>query len=270
MIIILGTIGLITIVLLIGKITLSMQFAKEVKMLFSQSKTISDRAFRYEQLTGLPEPVQRYFKHVLKVGQPYLSYARIMHNGQFKTGFDKDWINIRGEQYATTAKPGFIWKGTTSMFVARDMFIADKGRLVVSLFSLFKVVDAKGETYNQGEVLRWLGESILYPTNFLPCERLQWSAINSQMAKLTFNYNQLSLFFIINFNQMGEITEMETKRYMDEKNMATWIIKVADYKEMNSIVVPTKFEVLWRLEKGDFSYAKFNIKKIEYNNPSKF
>jgi hypothetical protein len=48
------------------------------------------------------------------------------------------------------------------------------------------------------------------------------------------------------------------------------IIKVADYKEMNSIIVPTKFEVLWRLEKGDFSYAKFNINKIEYNTPSKF
>jgi hypothetical protein len=127
----------------------------------------------------------------------------------------------KGEQYATTEKPGFIWKGTTSMFTARDMFIADKGRLVVLLFSLFKVADAKGEQYNQGELLRWLGESILYPTNLLPSERLQWFAINSQTAKLTFNYNQLSLYFIITFNEVGEITQMETKRYMDDKNLET-------------------------------------------------
>ncbi len=72
----------------------------------------------------MPEPVQRYFNYALKEGQPYISYARITHDGQFKTGLDKGWINIKGEQYATTEKPGFIWKGTTTMFIARDMYIS--------------------------------------------------------------------------------------------------------------------------------------------------
>ena len=108
-------------ILLSGRINLSIQFNKEVKKLFSQSKNISHTTFQYKQLIGLPEPVQRYFKHLLKEGQPYISSARITHDGQFKTGLDKDWININGEQYATTEKPGFIWKGTTSMFIARDM-----------------------------------------------------------------------------------------------------------------------------------------------------
>jgi hypothetical protein len=238
--------------------------------LFSLSKNISEKTFHYSQLLGLPAPVQRYFKHVLVDGQPYVSYARITHDGQFKTGLDKAWINIKGEQYATTEKPGFIWKGTTSMFTARDMYIADKGRLIVSLFSLYNVVDAKGEQYNQGELLRWLGESVLYPTNLLPGQRLQWLAIDSQSAKLTFTYNGLSLFFIITFNEVGEITQMETKRYMDKRKLETWVIKSANYKEMNDVVVPTAFEVLWRLEKGDFSYAKFNVTAIEYNKPEKF
>jgi hypothetical protein len=110
----------------------------------------------------------------------------------------------------------------------------------------------------------------LYPTNLLPGERLQWTPVDAQTAKLTFNYNGLSLFFMITFNDQGEVTQMETKRYMDEKNLATWIIKPGNYKEMNGVVVPTAFDVLWRLEKGDFSYAKFNVKKIAYNNPVKF
>jgi len=270
MIIVISIIGLLAIILIIGKINLSIRFSKEVKELFAQSKNISDKAYHQQQLVGLPEPVQRYLKHVLKDGEPYISYARITHDGQFKTGFDKDWINIKGEQYATTEKPGFIWKGTTSMFIARDMYIADKGRLIVSLFSLYNVVDAKGEQYNQGELLRWLGESILYPTNLLPGEKLQWFPVDSLTARLTFNYNGLSLFFIITFNETGEITQMETKRYMDEKTLATWVIKMSNYKEMNGIIIPLSFDVLWRLEKGDFSYAKFNIQKIEYNNPVKF
>ena len=34
--------------------------------------------------------------------------------------------------------------------------------------------------------------------------------------------------------------------------------------------VPFYLEATWNLESGDFSYAKFKVTKIEYNNPSKF
>lgn len=263
-------VGFLLLILIIGRINLSIKFSREVKELFAQSKNISDQLFHKAQLDSLPEPVQRYFNHILKEGQPYISYARIKHDGQFKTDLDKGWINITGEQYATTEKPGFIWKGTTSMFVARDMYISDKGRLIATLFSLYNVADAKGEKYNEGELLRWLGESVLYPTNFLPNNRLKWSPIDSRTAKLTFNYKGLSLFFKITFNEIGEITEMETKRYMGEKNLETWVIKATNYKELNNVFIPTSFDVLWRLDKGDFSYAKFNITEVEYNKPEKF
>jgi hypothetical protein len=261
--------GLIALAFLMMRIYLSLQFNKEVKTLFAQSKIISNK-FNNAQLAGLPEPVQRYFKLVLKQDEPYISYARITHDGQFKTGADKDWMDIEGEQYATTEKPGFIWKGKTSVFTARDMYIGGKGRLVVSLFSLIQVADSKGESYNQGELLRWLGESVLYPTNLLPGERLQWSAIDTHSAKLTFNYNDLDLFFIVTFNAVGEIKQIETKRYMDKEKLETWIIKLDDYKKLNEILVPTRFEVLWRLKEGDLSYAKFNLRKIEYNKPERF
>jgi hypothetical protein len=270
MIIAFSILGLILLALIIGKINLSIKFRKQVKELFALSKKISEQQFLKSKIDRLPEPVQRYFNHILKEGQPFISYARIKHEGQFKADLNKDWMSIKGEQYATTEKPGFIWKGTTAMFTAQDMFLADKGRLIVSLFSLINVVNAKGKQYDQGELLRWLGESILYPTNFLTSEKLNWFPNDDKTAKLTFNYNGLSLFFKITFNDIGEITEMETKRYMDLKNLETWVIKVADYKELNKVIIPTTFEVLWRLEKGDFSYAKFNITEIEYDKPEIF
>jgi len=270
MIIILSIASLIFIIFIVGKINLAIKFRSQVKELFAQSKSTTNRKFHTNQLESLPAPVQRYFNHILKDGQPYISYARIKHLGQFKTGINKGWINIKGEQYATTEKPGFIWKGTTSMFVARDLYISDKGRLVVSLFSLFNMVHGKGKSYDHGELLRWLGESVLYPTNLLPNERLNWLPIDSKTAKLTFNYKGLELFFKITFNETGEITELETKRYMNEKNLETWVIKATKYKQLNNVLIPTDFDVLWRLEKGDFSYAKFIITEVEYDKPEKF
>ena len=68
----------------------------------------------------------------------------------------------------------------------------------------------------------------------------------------------------------NNITQMETKRYMDEKNLETWVINVANYTEKNGLFIPTDFEVLCRLEKGYFSYAKFNIMEVAYDMPEKF
>ena len=270
MMVTLTIVGFLIILLLAGRINLSIQFNKEVKRLFSLSKSVPGKTFSYHQIANLPEPVQRYFRHVLREGQPYISYIRLIHDGQFKTGQDKKWVNIKGEQYFTTEKPGFIWKGSTSMFTARDMYIAGSGRLIVSLFSLYNIVDAGGEKYNQGELLRWLAEGIWFPTNLLPGERLQWTAIDTKTAKLTFEYNGLSIFYIVTINDIGEITQIETKRYMNEGNLESWIGRLTAYKEMNGIIIPTTIEAIWQLEKGDFSYAKFNVKVIEYDKPEKF
>ena len=253
----------------IGRTLLNRRFKIESNLLLNRSKDISKQTFQNDLLTGLPAPVQRYFKYVLKEGQPYISCIRLTHNGKFKPGLTKDWIKITGEHYATTEKPGFIWKGTTAMFTAQDMFTHDKGRLIVSLFSLYNIVDAKGEKYDQGELLRWLGESILYPTNLLPSKRLQWLPIDDSHARIIFKYNGISLFFIITFNEIGEITQMETKRYMGEVDLETWIITPTNYKKMSGVVIPCTFEVLWRLAKGDFSYARFNIQTLSINKDVK-
>ena len=179
-------------------------------------------------------------------------------------------MNIKVEQYATTEKPGFIWKGTTAMFVARDLYISDTGRLIVKLFNLFTVADGKGPNYDKGEILRWLGESVLYPTNLLPSDKLHWFPIDANTAKLTFHYKGVSLFFNITFNEIGEITEMETKRYLGDNDLKTWVIKATNYKELNSVIMPTAFDVMWRLDKSDFSYAKFNVREVEYGKAEKF
>ena len=269
-IIILSVIAILIVILIIGKINLSIQFNKEVTELFSLSKNISNKTFNYEQTFGLPEPVQHYFKHVLKEGQPYIGYVRLTHDGQFKPDVKKDWMDIKGEQYFTTENPGFIWKGKTSLFTARDMYISGKGRIIVSLLSAIKIMDGKGAKYDQGELLRWLGESVWFPTNLLPNEYLKWTPIDSVSAGLTFNYHDLSLFCKVSFNEKGEITQLETKRYMGEDNLETWIGNFSDYKEINGIIIPTKIEGIWRLKSGDFSYAKFNLKNIEYGKPVKY
>ncbi len=57
---------------------------------------------------------------------------------------------------------------------------------------------------------------------------------------------------------------------MGDKNLETSVIKATNYKELNNVIIPTAFDVIWRLERGDFSYAKFNVREVEYDIPERF
>ena len=260
--------ALVILAAIVKRINFVNRFKSQVKELFFLSKRISDQSFSVNQLEGLPEPVQRYFRLVLREGQPYISYVRLTHTGKFKTSLKKKWISIKGEQYYTIDTPGYIWKGTTAFFTARDFYIADKGELIVTLLSVFNIVDGSGPSFDQGELLRWLAEGVWFPTALLPSDRLQWSVVDNSHSKLVFNYKELTLDFLVTFNRIGEIVEMKTQRYMDKNIIETWVCKMHNYRWIYNVKVPTHCEVSWRLAARDFPYADFKIKKIEYNIPA--
>lgn len=248
-----------------GRGLVASQEKEEIRKLKSFAADLSGQNYDERQLSGLPEPVRRYFKYALKDGQQYVSSVSLKHDGQFKTALDKEWIDIEGQQYFTAEKPGFLWKGKTALFSVRDMYIAGEGRIVIFLLSLFRLQEGTGENYDQGELLRWLGESVWFPTNLLPGPRLAWSAIDNDTAMLNFNYNGQELGYKVSFNAKGEITQLETRRHMGEDGAETWLGRVSDYKQVNSMMIPMRIEALWRLKGVEHSYARFNITEIEHD-----
>lgn len=260
----------IILIVLLGLVAVLNNFDKNVKLLFRESDKINNQVFHPAQLAGLPVPVQHYFRHVLKDGQPYINYVRLKHHGRFKTSVRGKWETITGEEYFTVNKPGFIWKGKLNRLTAIDSFIAGEGRLKIYLFSIFRIANGSGSKFSQGEVLRWLGESVWFPTALLPNDQLNWEPINDYQAKLIFTYKKLVVFYIVTFNDTYEIIQLETKRYMGSNELETWIGKLSNYKLLNNIMIPTTIQAIWNLKQNDFPYAVFYVDQIEYNKPKKF
>ena len=268
--IIVGVVVIVVIItIVIGNTMAKSQLEKNVERLFSLSQDVSDKVYTFEQIKGLPDPVQRYFRYALQENQPYISYVRLKHGGNFRLKPEQKWMSIKGEEYFTIQKIGLVWFGKLPLFSATDLYIEGKGSLKAKLLSLIKVADVKGEKINQGELLRWLGESPWYPTALLPSENLTWEVINNNSAKAILTDKNITVEGVFYFNKQGQITHFTTKRYKED-SLENWTGYYRDYKEINGVQIPNNVEVVWNLESGDFSYAKFNITKIEYNNPSKF
>lgn len=264
------TLTLVVIVIILLRINYTRNFEEKLNTLFSSIENGQTYSFNYSQIEQLPLPVQKYFKNAIPENQPYIRCVRLKHEGSFKTAPDKPWKEIIGEQYFVTTSPGFLWKGKIGPVTAQDMYILNKGKLSVSLFEIFTIMNSEGESIDQGELLRWLGESVWFPTNLLPNDQLKWEPIDSTTAKLIYNHNDLSIYFMVSFNDKGEIIQLETKRYYNGKNLVTWIGLCSDYKKINGFTVPTVIKATWKLEKGDHTYANFKVTEIDYNNPVKF
>ena len=248
-----------------GKYFVNAQFKIEVGQLFNNRENVPVKQFTHEQLDGLPVPVQKYFKHVLMEGQPPVQSMRMLQDGQFKTDLKKGWIHLQGEQYVTTYKPGFVWKGKTFMFTARDMYLSGKGKLIVDLFSIYRLQKGEGPKFDEGELLRWLGESVCYPTNLLPQDNLYWLPINDNSAQLIYNNQGMLLSYKVFFNNKNEIERMETLRYMGDTKKEKWVNKMSNYQLKNGMLIPIDLEAGWQLTDGYFPYARFKITNIEYN-----
>jgi len=240
-----------------------------IKKLFKNAETENDRIVDPEILEPLPDPVRKYFSYCLAEDQRYLHALRLKHRGYFKTAPDKDWMNIKGQQYFRAQPPGFFWIGKTRLFTAHDSYIDSQGRLSVYLMGLLRIVDEKGKTIDQGELLRWLGESVWMPTNLLPGNHISWSPVNDSSAKLTMENKGLSVDYTVYFNVDNQITRLETKRYMGDE-LKKWVGEVGEYQQINGMMVPTNIKASWMLDKGKYTYVDFHVTEFEYNKPFQY
>ena len=146
---------------------------------------------RYDprELEGLPAPVQRYFRAVLKEGQPLIAVATIHLVGTINmspTG--EQWKAFTSRQQVVARHPGFLWDAKVAMFPGVpahvvDRYIAGEGQLRAALLGLFTVAEVhSGGEIARGEFMRWFAEAAWYPTSLLPSQGVRWEAVDDRSA----------------------------------------------------------------------------------------
>ncbi|GAB2468013.1 hypothetical protein GCM10011375_30740 [Hymenobacter qilianensis] len=249
----------------VGRALVGRQLRQDARRLLRNSTDVTTSIYHETQLADLPAPVQRYFRHVLPNGQPYLRSVRLRHTGQFKTSLDGDWGAISGQEYLTADPPGFIWQGTTTLFAARDEYVAGRGQLLVRLFGLAPVMCGRGPRYDRAELMRWLGELAWLPTALLPSERVSWMAQDEHSATLTFTYQGQAISYLVRFNERNELVQCEAERYQSDTAALPWVGRFAEYQTIRGVRVPTQAEASWIVDGQPRPYARFQLLELEYN-----
>ena len=242
-----------------------------------EATRLSATKLRYDphEIDGLPEPVQRYFRAVLKDGQPIVTAASVEHIGIFNLKQPgEQWKPFTSMQRVVTRRPGFVWNGRIRMFpgfavYVHDAYVGGEGILnpaVLGLFSLAEQVD--GRALAQGEFIRFFAEAAWYPTALLPSQGVHWEAMDERSAQATLVDGEQSATMLVKFDSAGliESERFEARGAMVGKAvvMLPWETRCSNYQERYGMLVPLTCEAAWLWPEGRKPYWRGTIKSLKY------
>jgi hypothetical protein len=235
-------------------------------------RTIKPLIYDPKEIEGLPAPVQRFFRTVLKDGQAIVAAVKLSQQGQFNTSeTEAKWSPFTATQIAITQRPGFDWDARIQMAPGLNVFVHDayvlgEGNLHASLLGLFTVAKMHDTPeLNQGELLRFFAEATWYPTALLPSQGVCWKAIDDTSARATLTEDATAVSLVFQFNAEGAIAKMRAEaRYRDKLTAMPWCGRFGDYSVRNGMLIPLEGEVGWEHPEGIRLYFKGRITEISY------
>jgi len=215
---------------------------------------------RYDarELEGLPAPVQRYFRAVLKDGQSIVTSVTVRHTGTFNVtalGDRELWMPFTSEQHVLTRRPGFVWNARMALLpglavLVHDAYAAGVGTLHPAVMGLFSLTNQHGTgDIARGELMRFMLESAWYPTAVLPSQGVRWVEVDENSADATMVDGDISMTMRFTFDDTGliETVRAEARGAMvgGKVVMMPWEGRMSNYQERDGMRVPLVGEAAW-------------------------
>lgn len=210
-------------------------------------------------LDGLPPPVARYLRAVLRDGQPRLRHVRFVQQGEFNLSADGErWLRFDADQRVQLHRPGFDWNARVHVapgipIRVHDAYAGGHGWLRASLFGLVDVADLSGGgAIAEGELMRWLAEAPWYPTALLPGGGVHWRAIDERSAEASLRDGDVAVSLVFRFGDDGLVSGVHAparSRAVGGRLVPTpWEGRFGDYTTAHGMRVPGRGEVGWHVD----------------------
>lgn len=233
-----------------------------------------------EQLLPLPEPARRFMRFMGVVGRPKDFTLRIGWTGMFRLHPDKPAVACEAWQYNTGGEIGrvFVMKlrmGGVFPVVGRDLYVHRHGRMLIRPLDLFTVQDAQGPELDQGELVTWLNDAVLFAPSMLLTPAITWGEVDDRSFDLTVHDGDLTAKARVFVDERGAPIDFSTTdRFLEDpydpqrrRVRCRWTTPVDGFTEVASRPTLTAGRAIWHLPQGPYSYAELRVlpKSVAFN-----
>jgi hypothetical protein len=228
-----------------------------------------------QSIESLPQLVQKWLKRSNVIGKGLIRRVHVHQKGEMRTRPIGKWMPFKAEQYINVENPEFLWRAKVKAaplitLTGRDKYVNGKGEMQIKLLNLFPVVSASGPEIDQGALVRYMAESVWFPSSAL-ANFFKWDQTGSSQATVTITNAGISSSGVFTFDNEGDVHSFEAMRYYQRKEGATfekWYVQLdpSGFKEFDGIRIPGRSTVTWKLKDGDFTWLKLEITDLRYEN----
>lgn len=253
------------------------QFKQKIKAeriaLLEKAKDLSQDTVSTASIIDLPPIVQQWLRNSGVLEQPKITNVYLKQNLQLKMKPEQsNWLSGIAEQYFTIEPPAFNWNISTQMnplfkVVGRDQFENGKGEMLIKLFSLIPVANAKNhEKVDQASLQRYLAEIVWFPSAALS-PYIEWTPLDDYSARATMEYTGTKGSGVFHFDEQGNFKKFTARRFQDASaaEPTEWIVHATKTERHHGIKIPVACEASWELESGTWTWLKLKITDIQFN-----
>lgn len=226
-------------------------------------------------ISGLPEPVQKYFLRCGFIGQPIPYNSTITwDNVEFKMKPENNWMPIKCLQFNSVKEPArfaylYAPRMGINVFVGRDKYQEGKGNMHIKILGLFTLQNEWGRAMDESSLVTILSETLFLPGYALQ-PYIKWEPIDSLTAKASITHNGVAVGGTFHFNENGEMTHFISldRNYVGTDGKAKkipWMASVDSYTKIGDYLIPAYVRATWKLPEGDYEYFKGRIVEIQFN-----
>lgn len=237
-----------------------------------QETSYIEQTVSLDMISDLPEVVQKWLIHSQIIDHNVIETIHLKQKGQMRLKPEQQqWNETDAVQYFTVSNPSFVWQVKTKMaelpVIGRDTFKEGRGSMLIKLAGMIPVVDvSKQEKIDISTLQRYLGEIIWFPSAALS-PYINWQSVDDHCAIATMDYMGTSGSVTFHFDDFGQVTKVTAQRYKDANDTDTtlWIAKITETKEMSGMIMPSKCEISWDENGSVFTWYKFEVYDVMYN-----
>ena len=222
-------------------------------------------------LAGLPPPALRYFRRVLRDGQPIVRSAVARQEAEFF--INGAWRPLRASQDFVAAPPGFVWDARITMAplvpaYVRDSYVNGVGTMTASILGVYTLVDQQAiPELNAGALQRFLAEAVWLPTALLPSPAVTWSPRDDRSAVATLRDSSTKVSMTFDVDPEGLVTSINGDRFKESGGNYTvqpWQVRCDEYRDRDGMLIPLHCEVAWITDGRPEPYWRGRITSVSY------
>lgn len=247
-----------------------------VRSELERTKNFQPELLTEKDMEHLPEVVRKYLLYTGCLGRQKIVGLRTECTGGIRSAPGEEYMTLKSVQYnfMDLVSRSFYIVAKKRGIPAIGLHIYQNARATfqVRLLGLFTVVNAKGPKLDQGETVTVLNDMCVMAPGSLIDRRIEWETVDSRSVKAIFTNDKICVSAVLHFDEEGKLINfVSNDRFetdgVEYKNFP-WETPLAEYREFNGYLLPSRARLIYKRPEGDFCYGEFEIKGVEYNGRS--